>query len=276
MSLVRQLLVPVLVGAVVLGGCSHGAPDDPDLPVGPISGRLDAQYRGNLTAQVTAAIETDVATCMADAGFGYTPTTQTYDADLPAWGSPQFATTYGYAITTWRDMPHPAVPGTAVLDEAYRQALWGPDVGEAGPEATWQPAGCYGQVLAAMDLAGSTVVRDVNDLAAQASTDDRVVAAVAGWATCMAGKGYPYATPDDARTAIVAKTYSADGTPLAGAALDALRAEEIATAVADNLCATDLVWARASVLAELETTYYAAHKADVDALFTRLEELLDR
>ncbi|MCL2849344.1 MAG: hypothetical protein FWE61_04790, partial [Micrococcales bacterium] len=109
----------------------------------------------------------------------------------------------------------------------------------------------------------------------QVEADDRVLAALDGWATCMAGKGYEHATPDEARESITART-RVDGKPITGADLQALRAEEIATAVDDHACSTDLEQTRAAVLAELETAYYEENTTEVDAFFTQFEQFLAR
>lgn len=297
----RLLVVPALLcaAALVLAGCGKdggAAKGDAaaDVPLGPISQRLadlEKRFDEDTAAAMSTALEEAVAACMKEQGFDYTP--QAWDAsdvaqaaDVPEWGSLEFAKTYGYGITTWQDMPgveettETAAPGTEtsqVMDEAYSEALWGGGTDEDEPGEAWLPGGCYGEALEAMgtdDLMSSTVLRDINGFASQADRDDRVVAALDGWTTCMADKGYDYQTSDAAQSSIMQRAYSDDGEPLTGDALEALQTEEIATAVADHECGTGLERVRAGVLAELETDYYADHKAEVDAFFVQLEEFL--
>ncbi|MCL2468146.1 MAG: hypothetical protein FWF02_12350 [Micrococcales bacterium] len=258
----------VVATALVLAGCSSSAETDYDLPVGPISERVADQFHGNLGEAVNALLDHTVADCMRTQGFDYqVPGTR---GDVPAWDTLEYAQTYGYGITTWADLPQPAT-ATIPPDEDYRQALWG-DEQPPDEAATWVPGGCYGQALVEMELLGSTIVQDVDDMHIQAQDDTRVVTALAGWATCMADEGYSYATPQDAQAAVVERA-APGGHALAGASLKALRAEEIATAVADHGCATDLRRAKATVIAELESYYYAQHTTEVDALLARLDKL---
>jgi hypothetical protein len=166
-----------------------------------------------------------------------------------------------------------------VMDAAYQEALWGTydDSGEGDGE-DWMPGGCYGEAMAQNgtdDPVSSTVIQGFYNLATQADQDGAVVAALDDWVTCMADEGYDYATSEDAQNSFYGRLYTDDG-QLVGDKLKALQDEEIATAVADHECGTDLERARATALARLETDYYADHQTEVDAYFAQLEALLAR
>jgi len=265
----RRLTVVAASTVLVLAGCSDSAETEYDLPVGPISEQVGDQFHQDVGEAANALLELKVAECMRAQGFDYQiPAPRD---DVPAWGTLEFAQTYGYGITTWADLPQ-AEASQPPSDEAYQAALWG----EADPDETattpWVPGGCRGQALTQTGLLDSTIVQDLDDLARQAVDDERVVTAQASWATCMADAGYDYTTGEQAQASIVDRA-SADGQPLTGAALTALRTEEIATAVADYGCSTDLRRAKATVVAELETYYYTDNASKVDALLTLLGEL---
>lgn len=291
----RLLVVPALltVSALTLSGCGGGAGADStqgDAPVGPISQRAAAlgdQFDQASMSIVSAKLEDAVAACMKEQGFDYTPRTWdtsglTQSTGVPAWDSLEFAKTYGYGITTWEDIPGvskasdapPSGDDAESTQPGYQDALWGPGY---DPTAGGQPGGCYGKALdetAGKALVDSTVPRDVANLQQQVDEDDRVVAALARWSDCMGGKGYDYKTPTEAQTSIANRAYSSpDG--LAGAQLTALRNEEISTAVADYGCSTDLRKIRATVLAGLETDYYAKHKTEVDDYFDQVDKYLN-
>jgi hypothetical protein len=70
-------------------------------------------------------------------------------------------------------------------------------------------------------------------LTGRVTKNPRYVAAVRSWKTCMTGKGYDYASPDDAYRQIKAAYTTRGATP-------ALRRQEIAVATADGSCAGEL------------------------------------
>ena len=284
----RSVVVPVLLAAaaLILTGCAKGGADadKTDAPVGPISQRmndLSRQFDTDPTTAMNTAVEESVAACMQEQGFEYVPQTDTAPAaDVPAQGTLDFAKTYGYGITTWQSIPGSRTADTSggaqPIDDAYQQALWGATDDGSG---TWLAGGCYGQAMEAVGdegLMSSPVLQDLSNLDAQVDQDSRVVAALDGWTGCMAGKGYDYATTEDAQGSIMQRAYSEDGQMITGDALATLQAEEIATATADYGCSTSVVQVRATVRAELETAYYADHKSEVDAYFAQLEAFLAR
>ncbi|MCL2091549.1 MAG: hypothetical protein FWH11_10210 [Micrococcales bacterium] len=287
MNLQHRLLVPALAAGLALTGCA-GDDAKTDLPLGPISQHLsDLDFDDDITVVLIAAQEDLVAACMKEQGFDYTPTSLDTDqvAALLDWGSEEFTQTYGYGITTtWQDIPEMATTETETLDEssqvmyeAYQEALWGTGLGEDEDDGeTWLPGGCYGEAFAqlGMGLLTSTVAQDITDLTRQVDADDTVVAALYEWSVCMADQGYHYETPTEAQSSIQERAFTDDGQTVSGAALTELQEEEIATAVADHKCSTDLERIRAIVLARLETDYYADHKTEVDAFLVQVEEFL--
>jgi hypothetical protein len=70
-------------------------------------------------------------------------------------------------------------------------------------------------------------------LTGRVTKNPRYVAAVHSWKTCMTGKGYDYASPDDAYRQIKAAYTTRGATP-------ALRRQEIAVTTADGSCAGEL------------------------------------
>ena len=288
----RSLVVPALLAAatLVLAGCSGDDPakdGETDLPLGPISQRmtdLEQRFDHDAVAAMNAALDESIAACMKEQGFDYTP--QGHDGDdraraagVPDWGSAEFAETYGYGITTQEKLPGATTApdkDPQVMDGAYQQALWGAD-DDRGDDGAWLPGGCFGEAVAQIgmdDPTASTVAQDLDDLTAQAEQDEAVVAALDGWATCMADEGYDYQTSDEAQRSFYDRLY-ADDEPV-GDELKALQDDEIATAVADHACGADLERARAAALVRLETDYYADHKTEVDAYLVQLEAFLAR
>ncbi|HEY0187642.1 MAG TPA: hypothetical protein VGC67_09160 [Cellulomonas sp.] len=127
----RRSLVLAAAAAILLAGCSGSADPEGSAAadaIGPLDeytariygysfDQSDQQSTEELEAeadQQMRAVEELVATCMADEGFDYTPSTMSGTAvDLAGldveWGSAEFAAQYGYGISTdpW---------GTADLD----------------------------------------------------------------------------------------------------------------------------------------------------------------
>jgi len=284
MNLTRRTTACVLLataGLVVLVGCSPGGGPDAQPTLGPVSQRLvglDGKAGTDVTVVQQDAAERRIAACMAGKGFDYTPqTAPSTPGGTPGWDTMEFARRYGYGITTWSAIPETstaapdatASPGQGASDQdpAYQTALWGP-VPDDGTQA-WQPGGCYGQAYT--EVFDDPVAQALASMQTQVDDDTRVVRAQRAWASCMAGKGYRYATSDDAMSAISDRFFTPDG-QLEGAALKKLRTQEISTAVADQTCrgTAGLTQARAAALAGLEAGYYAQHRDAVDAYVARL------
>jgi hypothetical protein len=127
-------------------------------------------------------------------------------------------------------------------------------------------------------LINSTLDSDLMELQTQADEDSRVVAATRKWSDCMSRKGFDYNTPQDAQEYIHDRYVQDSEEVRSDAELEALRTTEINTATADAACrdSAGLDRVSAEVKVELETEYYQAHKAEVDAYFTQLEAFLKK
>ncbi len=283
----------MVCAGLLLGGCSSGD-DTGSSELGPISQRvttLEEQFDADILSAQTDALEEQVAACMNTQGFEYTPHRQDAAAvaaslDLPDMGTMEFAKQYGYGVTTWDDAAGSSEsteqPTAAESTPEYQAALLGEDY-IAGQGAASMPGGCYGEAMTAVfgdDVVSmdTTVGDDIATLKTKADDDDRVVAALATWSTCMDGHGHDVATPDAAMQSIAVQAYDSTGTLVSGDALSRLRTKEIDMAVDDIGCrdSSGLTEARAAALARLETDYYAAHQDAVDAYLDQLEELVSK
>ncbi len=276
---------------LLLVGCSSADETGTDTELGPISQRviaLEEQFDADVLSAHTDALEEQVADCMKAQGFDYTPQRQDTAAleaslDLPDMNTVEFAEQYGYGLTTLDDASatgdqatEPPTAQASTLE--YQEALLGSDY-PAGKAQ--MPGGCFGEAMATVfgdDVASmdTTVAADIAGLTSSAEQDDRVVAALDEWSTCMDDRGYDYATPDAAMRSIASRAYDSTGTLVQDDALSTLRTEEIDTAVADLGCrdSSGLTQAKAEVLARLETDYYAAHRDEVDAYLDQLEAVI--
>ena len=316
-------VVRVAVGAAALAllltacsgkGGQGDASAQPTAEMGPLSAYMekiggaqdDADYQ-----EMSRRSEELIAQCMADEGFEYVPVDQsgqmavsTGSDDMPAWDSVEYATLYGYGITTYEDMPgYTEVTTTESTDpnqdivaamsdaerDAYYAALYGEQVepdpdAEATPEATatwdWSTAGCQGaaqhevyeqdQPWADPDF--QALQEEMSTLWEGMVTDSRITDAETEWSSCMADAGYTFDAPQDAQTSIsdAANALWGDGEP-DDAAMASLRELEIATAVADRTCtdSVGLTDVQTAVQLELEQQFVDAHKAELDAWVAR-------
>ncbi len=189
--------------------------------------------------------------------------------------------------------------------EEYRLALYGdfPDIDldtmtdEEIDEliANYESTGCldvaYGELYGGQELLAE-LGDELEDLYTRVETDPRIAAAEEDWGACMAGRGQPFADQDEILDYLGARmeevvSYpggggdalssdpSGEGEPTGSdyvgpvydeAELRALMDEEIAIAVADWECATELRTLYQEVFAEYEAEF-------VDANLARLEEL---
>lgn len=237
------------------GGATTSTPTDP---------LLDGLYKGRSQAEVDLEIETEVQKCMTALGWEYTAVDRSAidpgGASVAATAiggaeADEFAEQYGYGITTNGGIEATGVVGGGDSDdpnmayvnglpadqqEAYAKDLWG-DPGEAGADgAITMTGGCYNE--ASEKVLGPGGFDQLNsqfeEVGKLVDADSRVVDANAAWAACMSGKGYSYSTPTDPIDDLFAK-YQALGATPADADLQALQAEELATAKADRACAKE-------------------------------------
>ncbi|TCO60832.1 hypothetical protein [Actinocrispum wychmicini] len=230
-------LVILLAG---LTGCATARPAGPPA----FTGELDATAVDLATPSGTwrstqVVLDNAIAHldrhCMAARGFDYpvrttplppSPEDETAIIDLPG------RRTRGYR-------PEPSTPDTSPGSRppGYQAALFGPpgtDVptGIAGGY-TVKGQGCEADSRRA--LVGDVVLwarltyvpEQVNDrLTAQATSAPGYLSAMAGWRECVAARGFPFQTPDDARHSFGQETGTA-----------AVSQREISVAVADGECA---------------------------------------
>jgi hypothetical protein len=109
---------------------------------------------------------------------------------------------------------------------SYRRALMGSPRETATlrlPEMTvrYRSGGCYAHAMGALYgsvrryqllVAKRNVVRTT--MGARVASDPRLTRALAGWRRCMAARGLPYASPDEARVAGISDGYCAERTAL--------------------------------------------------------------
>jgi hypothetical protein len=166
----------------------------------------------------------------------------------------------------------------------YRAALFGPSdqgvrVSLGGGPYVVQPAqGCVAASRRALagDLAVwarlSYLPQILDDrLAQRALTAPGYLAALADWRACMAGRGHPYRTPEDARSAMKDEHRADRGRT-------GPSRREIVVAVADGECATQVHLPAAELAArrELVAALPAAERADLTELLTRRSAAVSR
>jgi hypothetical protein len=116
------------------------------------------------------------------------------------------ASAYGYHLATTMHSTHQGTGGLGDLTAAEKTVLTGTDA--EGRRVTTSASvrqipedGCVGVANAALGAAGGTIgdAASVRTLASSSfelsAKDTKVTAAIRAWSTCMAGKGYHYATP---------------------------------------------------------------------------------
>ncbi len=203
--------------------------------------------------QRLAEMERQVAACMADEGFDYTPVDYSeVELDLGSAleldpGSAEFAEQYGYGITT---DPFTSGDTEAVTDpneayvtamsdaerDAYLTALYGAGYadaaataeGEALEDYDWEEAGCTGraqqQVVAPgiQDEAFSALQADMVQMLADADADPRLAQVTTDWSTCMLDAGFDgLERVGDGEAAITAEVEAARTQVYGGAAAGA-------------------------------------------------------
>jgi len=261
------LTMAIVVGATLMacgGGDSNGGQDSPQTTG---SGQVGTEEFGMNDEQLVTAIEeveAAIASCMADAGFDYSPIDPVTFRDAmdsltqPAGLSDEdFVAEYGYGIST---APPTQEFGAGPENEAklndlsaadqvaYTRTLLGDDTG-----ATFVFA------LENEDLSGiggctQTAVESVltpeqldptfqNPFDVLVAQDPRYIAALEEWSGCMSDAGYDVESPDEAEEEIADRLETIAGgedpATLTGSDADALaglQADERAVAAADSDC----------------------------------------
>ncbi|GEN80684.1 hypothetical protein [Actinotalea fermentans] len=239
------------------------------------------------------------------------------DDEIP-WGTLEFAEQWGYGITTnpWEDSeesPEP-LPGDEFVDpnqaitekmsetelNAYYAALWGEQSMEPTEdgeyvEPSWEEMGCFGSAQheiygdsafgAGEDDPFASLMEEMNTMWESVSTDDRILATEAEWASCMADAGHPnLAKVGDAEQEIYSQVdpiwndaYSdmpPDATEEDYRAVEqsiqdqlaAITPQEIELAVADYTCRDESGYddVYSEVNLDLQQKFYDEHKAELE------------
>jgi hypothetical protein len=229
-----------LIAVALLSGCAAGpaaAPSSSAAPPSPLEPYYSALYGSGSEeeqAAQNAAIQDAVAACMKEEGFSYTPdpslgsaSFSTDDMEIP-WGSEEFATTYGYGVSTgafdemsgsveYEDPNQDYIDSLSPGEQAaYSTALWGappeaPDPGstdepsvDVSAEYDWERAGCMGAAqhefgdTGSMDPEFASLVEEMGAIWTDVREVPAVVAAEREWSDCLASAGFPgYETKDD-------------------------------------------------------------------------------
>lgn len=261
----RQVLPSVgaaLLIATLAAGCGSSGSDGKDGG----SGARTEEF-GMTEAQLVASIdsvESSIASCMAKAGFQYTPiapvalrAAMAKLGTAPGLSDEEFVEQYGYGITT---LPPTASFGAgeqnartydalAPADQvAYRRTLFGDH-----PEASFmialdaedfsQTGGCTRTAVEQVFNQTQLSPTYLNPTDALVEQDPRMIAAREKWSTCMRDEGYDYQRQENAERELGERlraiTEGADPATLTGSARDALTAlqgEERAIALVDLDC----------------------------------------
>lgn len=259
-SLVRSSALCALV--VLAAACGGGAQEEssPTDAAGSdplLAGLLD----GKSFEEAQFDVEKQVQQCMTALGWEYTavaPSTEgmgmgggidSADMDTFAaesgYGVSTFAATDGVVATGAGDQgsdPNAAYVSKLSTSEqtAYYDDLYGTPPADADPSAPIEPAGCYGEASAAVFGEGAfeKLNDQFNEVSSRMASDQRMTDAYAKWSACMSAAGYTYSNPSEPYEDFAGRL-SALGAQPDPAALQALQAEEIATAKADRACAKD-------------------------------------
>ncbi|QFZ20126.1 hypothetical protein [Saccharothrix syringae] len=190
-----------------------------------------------------------IARCMAERGF---PLRAEAERRPEEQFTPEYRRTRGYGLyAQYAAQPGDVPAGDAYvrgLDEAgrtaYDRALLGEErerrairVGDADSVVSFPGGGCtaaaqqalYGDVVRWAEITYLPPVLH-REVAEQVGEDPRYRESVGPWAACMADRGFPVDSSEDAQDEL-RQLYAARG------ATEELRAREIATAVADGDCA---------------------------------------
>ncbi|WP_151482952.1 hypothetical protein [Streptomyces albicerus] len=208
----------LLATALLLAGCSGSGdgdktavPEQPDSSIAPKSSSLTADLalpiEGYIFSESELGLMTDAMSslaqrCMKRSGFDYRPDdTQSPDIGVMdrryGIANSHTAEAYGYHFPT----PKAGESATKSLGEAGRVALAGKPLADGSLDPD---GGCIGE--AKRRLAGGDAefgpdksARELNmESFVRSQKDPRVLTVFRTWSSCMAAKGYRYASPMDA------------------------------------------------------------------------------
>lgn len=240
----------------------------------------------------------------------------TYDSEEeegPMWGTLEFAKQYGYGIVSWPGQDEEPTeeptggewvdPNQEYVDslseseqEAYWIDLygnwdgWGEELDEDGnpiePDIDWSQMGCDGKARA--DQQGEQPYEDpeftelferMNEVYATWENNSDMAALEQEWASCMSGKGFTFASRDEAMNDMYEQSNKLwenvdwekqpDGP--AQADLDAFQKIEIEQATVDFQCAEDINYndRQQEINFALQQKFVDENRAELDALVAK-------
>ncbi|HWL41541.1 MAG TPA: hypothetical protein VNQ73_01260 [Ilumatobacter sp.] len=196
----------------------------------------------------TNVSEDEIATCMADAGFQYVedpsldPEAMAAMDQRNSMSADEYANRYGLGITGWDLGLFPSPP--ADPNSAYSESL-SQGQRDAYNQSHGVCAGRFDRERRAHSDALNVALDTFRDVV---TADDRVVAALGAWQSCMAASGFDYETPQAMQSSFYARMSAGAGR----AELEQLHAEEVTVAIANVPC---------------EAAYTAAYRDVVGARF---------
>jgi hypothetical protein len=253
----------MLTTTVTLGPSATG-------PAGPVvvAGKIptdDAALLGyayalmlqNVTRQEMVAFfstnipEDEVASCMSAAGFDYvpgaTPEEQVAEDVRYTMSPEEYAATYGLGVTGWQLGILPAVEST----DAPADAGLSKSQSAAYTQTLGQCRGMFDPARRAFSDAVSTAVDQFRGVV---DSDERMVAGLAAWHTCMATAGYEFDTPMTMRDSFYARMNTTDEN------LKQIFDDEVRVAVANVPC---------------EAAYLDVQRDVISSRFTEFKAMFD-
>ncbi len=178
----------------------------------------DPEGNAAFAADMERRVQESIASCMAQEGFEYIPAVRPQGLGFVASDQEEFARERGFGITTWfgeedlfssgdEDWVDPNAEIVASLSEserdAYREVLYGESTfGDPGASGDVESVGdlwgsgcsgkAYEEVFGAMNAVFIELGPQLEELNQRVEADPRFRGAEAGWAGCMADRGFPY------------------------------------------------------------------------------------
>ena len=230
---------------LLVSSCGSGDTADPSTDL--LATRLEPGSPQTFYDVIRGELDTSdaVIRCMKEQGFEYQPYRYSREQErLPkmiaaSTDTEAFATQYGYGVTN-PAMTQPAADEVMMpIDIDSEIALYGRPVSEMAQDGE-PPAGCWGEHTRPMIEAVDVFGRAQKELNTLVDGDADVETLRAEWSRCMATHGYSFYSPSEAvdhfrDAAGNLMMSSGPGSPLLQEDFDALLAEEIATALIDQM-----------------------------------------
>jgi hypothetical protein len=278
-KLLARNLIPLIAGvALVVAACGGGSDENnsgQNQPAASGNTEVGREEFGQTEEQLVNsidAVESKIASCMADAGFDYTPidnVTFRRGMDLvggivPGLSDDEFVAQYGYGITTrpptakfrFGDENERIIESLSPQDQvAYIRTLVGEKteaihVRMLEDEDFSQAGGCTEKAIKAVYSEEQLNPSFFNPFDKLVEEDPRMIDAQKSWSSCMRQAGFDYEKQgdpeDEFHERLDSLTGGADLTTLTGSDKDALiqlQGEELAVAAADSDCAAQHVFA---------------------------------